>query len=52
MGANLVQDVEDIFQEFPGLARGPGPDPGAAGEALCAGELTHPAGQISLYYCK
>ena len=24
-GAKLVQDVEDIFQEFPGLARGPGP---------------------------
>ena len=24
-GAKLVQDVEDIFQEFPGLAKGPGP---------------------------
>jgi DNA processing protein len=24
-GAKLVQDVEDIFQEFPDLARGPGP---------------------------
>ena len=24
-GAKLVQDVEDIFQEFPGLARGQGP---------------------------
>ncbi len=24
-GAKLVQDVEDIFSEFPGLARGPGP---------------------------
>ena len=49
-GAELVQDVEDIFQEFPGLAKGQGslfgvpsrvgtggPAAGTAGPALASG---------------